>query len=210
MIKLFVADDHPLFLKGLIDTLKDESDFSLLGSAHDGKTALDQIQLLLPDIAVLDMDMPQMNGVEVAKVLLRQNPSIKVMILSMHKEPDIVKASMALGIHGYIFKDDTVSDLVNGIKVIINGGHFTSSITENKSTRVYFDDGENLLTSLTKMERTILDNIAAQLSSKDIADKLYISPKTVENHRSNISRKLKLKGNNSLLKFALNSKEQYC
>jgi two-component system, NarL family, response regulator DegU len=210
MIKLFVADDHPLFLKGLIDTLKDESDFSLLGSAHDGKTALDQIQLLLPDIAVLDMDMPQMNGVEVAKVLLRQNPSIKVMILSMHKEPDIVKASMALGIHGYIFKDDTVSDLVNGIKVIINGGHFTSSITENKSTRIYFDDVENLLTSLTKMERTILDNIATQLSSKDIADKLYISPKTVENHRSNISRKLKLKGNNSLLKFALNSKEQYC
>lgn len=209
MIKLFVADDHPLFLKGLIDTLKDEPDFVLLGAAHDGKTALDQIQLLLPDIAVLDMDMPQMNGVEVAKVLLRQNPSIKVMILSMHKATDIVKASMALGIHGYIFKDDTVSDLVNGIKIIINGGIFTSSINENKSSRVYHDDAENLLSTLTKMERTILDNIALQLSSKDIADKLYISPKTVENHRSNISKKLKLKGNNSLLKFALNSKEQF-
>jgi DNA-binding NarL/FixJ family response regulator len=171
---------------------------------------LDQIQLLLPDIAILDMDMPQMNGVEVAKVLLKQNTSIKVLILSMHKESDIVKASMALGIHGYIFKDDTVSDLVNGIKAIISGGYFTSSITENKSSRIYFDDAENLLSSLTKMERTVLDNIATQLSSKDIADKLYISPKTVENHRSNISKKLKLKGNNSLLKFALNSKEQFC
>ncbi len=209
MIKIYVADDHPLFLKGLIDTLQDATDFELLGYAYDGKTALDQIQLMKPHIAILDMDMPYMNGIEVAKVLLNTNPAIKILILSMHKESDIVKASMALGIHGYIFKDDTVNDLVTGLRAITNGEYFTSSIAENKSTRIYLEDIENLLYTLTKMERIVLDCIADQLSTKDIAEKLFISPKTVENHRSNISRKLKLKGNNSLLRFALNSKEQY-
>ncbi len=209
MIKLFVADDHPLFLKGLIDTLKDEADFNLIGSAYDGKTALESIQELNPHIAILDMDMPHMNGIEVAKILLQKKPEIKILILSMHKEADIVKASMALGINGYVFKDDTVTDLVLGIRIIMNGQYFTSSISENKSTRIYFDDNEGLLSTLTKMERTVLDEIAEQFSTKDIAEKLYISPKTVENHRSNISRKLKLKGSNSLLKYALNSKEKF-
>jgi two-component system, NarL family, response regulator DegU len=209
MITLFVADDHPLFLKGLIDTIEDERDFQIIGSANDGTTALNQIRILQPKVAILDLDMPQMNGIEVAKSILREFKEMKVILLSMHKELDIIKASMALGIHGYIFKDNTVFELVSGIRTVVDGQNFQSSIISKKTSRIYLDDNKNYLMNLSKMERVILDAIAEKKSTKTIANELFISPKTVENHRSNISKKLNLSGNNSLLKFALNSREQF-
>ena len=202
-ISLFVADDHPLFLKGLIETLKEETDFTILGSAHDGKTALQNIALLQPDVAILDLDMPGMNGIDVAKILLKERRTMKVIILSMHQEADIIKAAMALGLHGYIFKDDAVLDLVNGIRTVMKGGFYISE-SKHKNIKTFYSAKENeLLQSLTRMERIVLDLVALQKSTKEIADELFLSVKTVENHRTHISQKLQLKGNNSLLKFAL-------
>ncbi len=202
-ISLFVADDHPLFLKGLIDTLKEESDFTILGSANDGRAALQNITQLQPHVAILDLDMPGMNGIEVAKILLMEQPATRVIILSMHKEADILKAAMALGIHAYIFKDDAVLDLVNGIRTVMNGELYISE-SKHKNIRTFYTGKDNeLLQSLTRMERIVLDLIALQKSTKEIADELFLSVKTVENHRTHISQKLQLKGNNSLLKFAL-------
>jgi DNA-binding NarL/FixJ family response regulator len=202
-ISLFVADDHPLFLKGLIETLKEEPDFSILGSANDGKSALQAIIQLQPHVAILDLDMPGLNGIDVAKMLLKEQTTIKLVILSMHKEADIIKAAMELGIHAYIFKDDAVLDLVNGIRAVINGKLYISEPKHEgiKTFRIVKDN--ELLQSLTRMERIVLDLIALQKSTKEIADELFLSVKTVENHRTHISQKLQLKGNNSLLKFAL-------
>ncbi|CAN5903161.1 response regulator transcription factor [soil metagenome] len=201
-ITLFVADDHPLFLKGLINTLKDEPGFTILGSANDGKTALQEIKMLQPHVAILDLDMPAMNGIEVAKLLLKEQTAIRVIILSMHKEADIIKAAMALGIHAYIFKDDAVLDLVNGIRTVMNGEVYISE-TKHKNIKTFSANDNELLQSLTRMERIVLDLIALQKSTKEIADELFLSVKTVENHRTHVSQKLLLKGNNSLLKFAL-------
>ena len=200
-IKIFIADDHPLFLKGLKDTLAEETDFELMGSAINGQEALESIIDLQPSIVTLDLDMPLMNGIEVAKILLKEHQNIKIIILSMHKDPDIIRAAMALGIHGYVFKDDAVNDLVSAIRAINKGKNYISVDTAKKS--FFTKDAYQLIDDLTKMEKVILREIALQKTTKQIADEHFISIKTVENHRTNICRKLNLKGNNSLLKFAI-------
>ena len=204
-IKIFVADDHPLFLKGLKDTLLEEPNFDLIGSAINGQEALEKIIELQPDIATLDLDMPLMNGIEVAKILLKEHKNIKIIILSMHKDPDIIRAAMALGIHGYVFKDDAVNDLVSAIKAINEGKNYISVDTAKKS--FFTKDTHESIGDLTKMEKVILKEIALQKTTKQIADEHFISMKTVENHRANICRKLNLTGNNSLLKFAIKASE---
>lgn len=200
-IKIIVADDHPLFLKGLKDTLADEIDFEILDSASNGQEALEKIIALQPDVATLDLDMPLMNGIEVAKVLLKDHKNIKIVILSMHKDADIIRAAMALGINGYVFKDDAVNDLVSAIRVANEGGHYIS--VDNTKAFAFVNENNELIGDLTKMEKLILKEIALQKTTKQIADENFISTKTVENHRANICRKLNLSGNNALLKFAL-------
>ena len=204
-IKIFIADDHPLFLKGLKDTLAEETDFELMGSAINGQEALESIIDLQPSIVTLDLDMPLMNGIEVAKILLKEHKNIKIIILSMHKDPDIIRAAMALGIHGYVFKDDAVNDLVSAIRAINEGKNYISVDTVRNP--FFTKDTHELMGDLTKMEKVILTEIALQKTTKQIADEHFISMKTVENHRANICRKLNLKGNNSLLKFAIKAGE---
>lgn len=198
-IRIIIADDHPLFLKGLKDTLEEEIEFNVLDTAVNGQQAIDKITHLLPDIAILDLDMPLLNGIEVAKLVLKNHVHVKIIILSMHKDVDIIRAAMALGIHGYVFKDDAVNDLVKAIRTVVKGNQYISSdasVNPNPAD-------QSVLTALTRMERLILKEIARQKTTKQIADENFVSIKTVENHRANICKKLNLYGNNSLLKFAL-------
>lgn len=204
-IKIITADDHPLFLKGLKDTLVEESDFEVVDLASNGQQALEKIEKWQPDVATLDLDMPIMNGIEVSKIILKKYPNIKIILLSMHKDADIIRAAMALGIHGYVFKDDAVNDLVGAVRTVFAGENYISVDTAKKS---FFLNGENeLIGQLTKMEKLILREIANQKTTKQIADENFISTKTVENHRANIGKKLNLHGNNSLLKFAMRVNE---
>jgi two-component system, NarL family, response regulator DegU len=204
-IKIITADDHPLFLKGLGDTLAEESDFEVVDLAKNGQQALEKIEKWQPDVATLDLDMPVLNGIEVAKVVLKKYPNVKIILLSMHKDTDIIRAAMALGIHGYVFKDDAVNDLVNAIRTVLGGGNYISVDTTKKS--FFLNNDNELIGDLTKMEKLILREIAKQKTTKQIADENFISTKTVENHRANICKKLNLHGNNSLLKFAIKVSE---
>jgi two-component system, NarL family, response regulator DegU len=200
-IKIIVVDDHPLFLKGLRDTLFDEEDFEIIGTASNGFDALDIITAMQPDVVTLDMNMPGMNGITVAKKIMPLYPQIKIIMLSMHKDSDIITASMACGVNGYVFKDDAVNDIVNAIRITHDNGSYISPSVIESTNEDY--DAVSALNTLTKMEKTILKSISRNMTSKQIADENFISIKTVENHRSNIAKKLNLKGNNSLLKYAL-------
>jgi two-component system, NarL family, response regulator DegU len=204
-IKIVTADDHPLFLKGLRDTLVEEADFEVVDLANNGLQALEKIEKWQPDVATLDLDMPILNGIEVAKTILKKYPNIKIILLSMHKDADIIRAAMALGIHGYVFKDDAVNDLVSAVRTVFGGGNYIS-VDYNKKSSFLNNDNE-LIGELTKMEKLILREIAIQKTTKQIADENFISTKTVENHRANICKKLNLHGNNSLLKFAIKVSE---
>ena len=204
-IRIIISDDHPLFLKGLKDTLAEEAEFEVLDTAVNGQQAFEKIENLQPDVATLDLDMPILNGIEVAKLVIKNYPNIKVIILSMHKDADIIRAAMALGIHGYVFKDDAVNDLVNAVRTVFEGGNYISADTSKKS--FFLNDSNELIGELTKMEKLILREIANQKTTRQIADENFISTKTVENHRANICKKLNLHGNNSLLKFAIKVSE---
>jgi two-component system, NarL family, response regulator DegU len=204
-IKIITADDHPLFLKGLRDTLAEEPDFEVMDLANNGQQALEKIEKWQPDVATLDLDMPILNGIEVAKIILKKYPNIKIILLSMHKDADIIRAAMALGIHGYVFKDDAVNDLVNAIRAVSEGKNYIS--VDNSKKSFFLNNHNELIGDLTKMEKVILREIALQKTTKQIADENFISTKTVENHRANICRKLNLQGNNSLLKFAIKVSE---
>ncbi len=204
-IKIITADDHPLFLKGLRDTLVEEVDFEVVDLATNGQQALEKIEKWQPDVATLDLDMPILNGIEVAKIVLKKYPNIKIILLSMHKDVDIIRAAMALGIHGYVFKDDAVNDLVSAVRTVYEGGNYIS--VDNAKKLFLLNNDNELIGELTKMEKLILKEIANQKTTRQIADENFISTKTVENHRANICKKLNLHGNNSLLKFALKVSE---
>ena len=201
-LKILVVDDHPIFLKGLVEVLQDELPEAEILPQISSLKALDIALNQEPDIAVLDLDMPEMNGIALGTELKLRIFSLKVIILTMHKEPDIIRSVMAKGIDGYVFKDDAVNDVVTAIQEVMNGRQYIS-----KSTTLSRDEyNTNLVDVLTKTEILVLRAIAYHKTSREIADEMFVSLKTVENHRNNISRKLNLQGSNSLLKFALNNK----
>jgi two-component system, NarL family, response regulator DegU len=202
-LKILVVDDHPIFLKGLVEVLQDEMPSSEIVSYTSSKKALLMASQNLSHIAILDLDMPEINGISLGTELKVRFPNIKVIILTMHKEPDIIRSVMAKGIDGYVFKDDAVNDIIVAIEDVVAGKQYVS-----KTTKQFHDElNINLMDILTKTELLILKAIANHKMTKEIADEMYISTRTVDNHRNNISRKLNLHGSNSLLKFALNNKQ---
>jgi two-component system, NarL family, response regulator DegU len=203
ILKLLVVDDHPIFLKGLVEVIQDEMPSAEIVPYTSSKKASLMASQNLSHIAVLDLDMPEINGIALGMELKIRFPNIKVIILTMHKEPDIIRSVMAKGIEGYVFKDDAVNDIIVAIEDVMAGKHYIS-----KATKQFHDElNINLMDVLTKTELLILKAIANHKMTKEIADEMYISTKTVDNHRNNISRKLNLHGSNSLLKFALNNKQ---
>ena len=201
-LKILVVDDHPIFLKGLVEVLQDEMPDAEIIPQTSSLKALGVALNQMPDIAVLDLDMPDMNGIVLGTELKLRIPFLKIIILTMHKEPDIIRSVMSKGIDGYVFKDDAVNDVVVAIRDVMNGKQYIS-----KSTTLFQDELDtDLVEALTKTEILVLRAISNHKTSREIADEMFVSLKTIENHRNNISRKLNLQGSNSLLKFALNNK----
>lgn len=202
-LKILVVDDHPIFLKGLVEVLQDEIPSAEIVSYTSPKKAFLMASQNLSDIAILDLDMPEMNGIVLGTELKNRFSNIKVIILTMHKEPDIIRSVMAKGIDGYVFKDDAVNDVLVAIQDVICGKQYISKATKQLQTELDL----NFMDVLTKTELLILKAIANHKTTKEIADETHVSTKTIDNHRNNISRKLSLQGSNSLLKFALNNKQ---
>ncbi len=205
--KLLIVDDHPVFRRGLREIIGESSGFQIVGETSDGVTALHLAKELKPDIAIVDIDMPQMNGLETVRAFQKNELCVNVIFLTMYKEEDMFNAAMDLGVKAYIVKDNAADEILTALeKVAINEPFISQSMSNMRQRRN--DRVKELLLSkpqiedLTAAERRILKLIAEDHTSKEIAGKLQISTKTIENHRQNICHKLKLHGSHSLLKFA--------
>lgn len=210
-IKIFVADDHPLFRDGLKSLIEKDRNLKIVGEAGDGAEALAKLLEAAADVAILDIDMPGDDGFAVAHKLRARNSPTKIIFLTMHKDEHFLNKALDLDVKGYLVKESAVTDVVNCIKTVAEGGVFISPSISGlllKRVRRHEEtkDSTALLKSLTPTERRILAFIAEYKTSREIGDELFVSFRTVENHRANIVRKLDLKGAHALIKFALENK----
>lgn len=212
-IRILIADDHPIIRKGLRQVIEAEAKLQVVAEADDGAMALERIKQLQPRIAILDIHMPKMSGFELARAIREQGIVVDIIFLTMHKAEDMFNAAIDLGVKGYVLKESAVTDIVGSIRAVAAGQPFISpqlsSFLLTRSARPYAaPQAWPGLAELTPTERRVLKMIAAYQTSKQIADQLFIHPRTVDNHRANICQKLGLRGTHSLMKFAVEHKSE--
>lgn len=197
---LIIADDHPLLLKGLNDFLT-EKGYNVVGSGSDGREAYNLLVQKRPEIAILDIQMPFMSGLEIAQHCKTNGIDTKIVLITLHKEPELYQKAKELNIFGYILKEFALEEIEICIESVKNGEPFFSAkIRDTIEVNMVKDDKLNLL---TPSEKKILNLIAQDKTNKEIASQLFISHRTVEKHRSNIIQKLNLEPKtNSLLIWA--------
>lgn len=208
-ISLLIVDDHSVFRSGIIKVLEAEENIFISGQASDGKTALELIPKMVPDIVILDIEMPGTNGIDTAREIKSKYESIKIILLSMHLNPNFVFDALKTGIEGYVTKMSDIEEVINAINKVADGGEYYSKDVSQFAIKNYQDYHSknkpvpDSVTILTKREKEIIKNIVDGLSYKEIAKKLEISQYTVINHRQNIIQKLGFKNNAELIKYAL-------
>lgn len=212
-ITIVIADDHPVFRRGLRLIIQSDEQINIIAEADNGREALELIQSSKPRVAVLDVNMPEMTGFEVVRELRKNKLATEFIFLTMHKDEAMFNTSMDLGVKGYLLKESAVEDITEGIKAVAAGENFISaSLTTflfNRSRRnATFVAAKPTINDLTATELRVLKMIADDKTSREIADQLSISVRTVERHRQNICDKLETHGSNALMKFALANKEQ--
>jgi len=201
------VDDHPLLRRGVRDSIAENPRFRIVGEASDGEDGMRLVSSLKPDIAIVDIDMPRLNGLEMLRALRHLPFAVKTVILTMYKEEEMLNAALDLGARAYVVKENAVNDVLAALEQVARGETFLSSMMweagQRRSDRV-----QQLLLSrpqmetLTPSERRILKLVGQDYTSKEIANCLNLSVRTVDNHRQNICHKLNLHGTHSLLKFA--------
>ncbi len=211
--KIVIADDHPIVRQGLRQMIEADESLIIVGEAGDGETILQLIELHKPDVAVLDIDMPKLDGFAVVRELQRKKIAVEIVFLTMHSEDEIFQNAMDLGVKGYVLKDSATTDIVAGIRSVADGNPFISpaltALLINRRRRIEEVRNANpSLDLLSPTERRILKLIADDRTSKEIGKELFISNRTVDTHRQNISRKLNLSGSLALVKFAITHKSE--
>jgi two-component system nitrate/nitrite response regulator NarL len=205
MIRVLLVDDHPLVLDGINACLSSESHIEVVGQANNGLEALELAELLQPDVVLMDVTMPVMNGLEATRELKKRFPEYRVLILSMHENREYILQLIQSGAAGYVLKDVPSEELVKAIEIVNKGGTYFSSKASETLMKTS-DAGAHSNSSqqeLTKRERTVLKHLAEGDSNKDIARKLDISVRTVETHRQNIKQKLNIQTAAGLAKYAI-------
>jgi DNA-binding NarL/FixJ family response regulator len=212
-IRVLIADDHPVVRQGLRQTIETDRGLKIVGEAGDGGVALEQIKTLLPEVAVLDIDMPVKDGFAVATAIREEKLPVAIIFLTIHREEELFQAAIDLGVKGYVLKDSATTDIIAGIKTVAGGQPYISPslsayLINRRARSVALIKEKPGIEELTPMERRVLKLIAEDKTSKEIAKELFISHRTVETHRTNISRKLELHGSLALIKFAVAHKSQ--
>lgn len=205
-IKVLLADDHPVVRKGIASCLLQHEHIQIIGEATDGREALRKAREMQPDIILMDIDMPHMNGLAVTDLLRKELPKVKVLILSMHSNTDYILRIIQSGARGYVLKDAGTEELLKAIEAINLGEAFFSPEVARAALNQYVKGSGTVnsqVTQLTNREREVLVHIADGLSNKEIASQLGVGVRTVETHRERIMRKLDIHSVAGLTKFAI-------
>lgn len=202
-MKLYLADDHPVVRTGLRAVLATEKDMEIIGEEADGARALVAIRELRPDVAVLDIQMPGLSGIEVARRLTAENARTAVVILSLHKEDLDLQSALDAGVSGYVVKDDAAAELVQAIRTAASGQMYISPRLTGSLMRGIRNRDALPSETLTQREREVLHHLAEGLRSKEIASQLNLSTKTVECYRAALMDKLNIRSVAGLVKYAL-------
>jgi DNA-binding NarL/FixJ family response regulator len=210
-IRVLIADDHPIFRRGLRALIEADPLLKVVAEAEDGESALARIRELQPDVAVLDINMPAPDGFAIAREIRQARLPVEAIFLTMHKDEALLNAALDVGVKGFIVKDGAANEIVGCIKAVAAGQSFFSpALSGHLLTRRNRGEAPGAQSSsikdLTASERRVLLLVAEAKSNKEIAEKMFISVRTVEHHRSNICAKLGLSGKNALLTFALTHK----
>ncbi len=210
---VLIADDHPIFREGLVRTIERDGTFAIAAEASDGEEALRQLQSLHPDLALIDVDMPKMNGIAVAKIAYAEALMTNVIILTMHKDPAYFNKAMDLGVRGYLLKDSVISELTQCLKTVLEGGYYITPavshlLVDREKRNESLRHSVPAVQHLTPAERNVMILLGKNMTNKEIADQLFVSIRTVENHRQHICHKLNIHGHHKLLQFAMEHRQE--
>jgi RNA polymerase sigma factor (sigma-70 family) len=203
-IRIMLADDHPLFIEGLSMMLRREPDFELCGIANNGREVLEMLPTTKPDLILLDINMPKMNGLETIKYIKQSYPAVKIVMLSGYFDDAIIKEAKLKGANGYLLKSSQQDELIQTIKMVNSGAVFATPHHEEPAPGEFLVNDKFLAQfNLTKREREIIQLIKNGMTNQEIAQNLHLSVYTVETHRKNIMQKLKLNSPGALMKFII-------
>jgi len=206
-ITIVLADDHRIVHEGLRSLIETEPDITVIGEANNGLDAIRLIETLQPNVLLVDLAMPDLNGLEVTRRVKKRFPQIHIIVLSMHADEAYVLEALRHGASGYILKEASVTDVIKGIQEVVAGRRFLSAALSQQTIDAYLErvkEGPlDPYDRLTVREREILQMTAESQSSSEVGRRLFISPRTVEIHRQNAMRKLGLRNQGELIRYAL-------
>ncbi|HIJ57280.1 MAG TPA: response regulator transcription factor [Deltaproteobacteria bacterium] len=207
-VKIFLADDHTIVRQGLAKLLEAESDLEVIGEAKDGREAVKKVQKLKPDVVIMDIAMPLLNGIEATRQIKKILPQTRIIILSMHSHDRYISELISLGASGYLLKDSTGGEIIKAISAAVKGDVYLSPTISRRVIDDYLtlkktSSREDLYAKLSNREREVFQMIAEGRSTKEISDILCVSPSTVKTHRANIMEKLEIENISQLIQFAI-------
>jgi DNA-binding NarL/FixJ family response regulator len=202
--RILIADDHQLFNDGMKMMLSTEPSLAVVGQVFSGKDVLEAVNRLMPNVVLLDINMPYINGLDVAAQLVRVAPAVKIIVLTMYNDRKFVDDCKKMGVQGYILKNSGVDEVMNAIETVsANKTYFDPKLTQGHKANMHADDSFMKQFQLTKREIEIIGLVGQSFTNEEIADKLFLSVATVKTHRNNINLKLGINKPADLVKFAL-------
>lgn len=205
---LFIVDDHQLLIDGIKSMVAGNADWEVIGYANNGQEAVKIVPVLKPDIVLMDLDMSVMNGMMATEKLLKINPQFKIVVITLHHEKPILEKLIKIGASGYMLKDTPKEEFIKGLEMVRSGNrfyssHLTESILNISSVQAKKETNVKLYSLLSDREREVLEYVAQGSSTKEMADELSLSPKTVESYRKNLLQKLNARNTAHLIRIAI-------
>ncbi|GHC49618.1 response regulator [Ulvibacter litoralis] len=206
MIRVFIVDDHKMVIEGMQLLLQNEDDIKVIGTALSGEIALEKIPEAAPDVVLLDINLPGINGIDTCKQLIKTNPDLKIIAISMHKESSLIKMMLSNGAKGYVLKNAGQEEVIEAIKTVFNGKMYldqaVNDIVINSVASNAAAKANNPFPTLSRREKEVLQLILDEYTTQEIADKLFISFGTVETHRRNMLIKTGVRNTAGLVRVA--------